>query len=436
MAPKAIKSMNASATNEKADTHSADLRKAKRRRRTCKGFRTARRSKKPHVYIDEMTGAKYCEINVRGSKIVALGTIDTPLDPDDQPDYRANRDIVENAPAFARMKQDALNGRSFSGLVAEFLPNDDGGKPLKIIGGQHRFTAIEQAVAAGVDKLHGIKVYRDLTMDQRFDAQLISNVVIAVSSDLFDRMDETRSGPQLRDWCQSTGLLQAGEDFADRRVRGGAITVRAARTFITNYFAGSSIDAKKFDKVETTPSLSISGTVDEAWAKLKANEPELWDDAKLLAAGKEYAKLINAQRAYYKAKLDKVPVDFPEKATNFAVMAGWAFVAGALRDNASRLKRHYALSDATGKDPLNASALAKGRHKTDQENYRGLGYRTDAKERGRLAELFFLQAETGQSIAKAVIDLAIKKYHAKQAALEVEKALAAAAAKPQGDSED
>lgn len=390
---------------------------------------------RPHVYTDEMTGAKYCEVNVRGSKIVSFGTIDTPLDPDEQPEYRANRDLVENAPAFARMKDDALKGRSFSGLVAEFVPDDPGGKPLKIVGGQHRFTAIEQAVAAGIDKLHGIKVYLDLTMEQRFDAQLISNTVIAVSSDLFDRMDETRSGPHLRDWCQAAGLLQAGEDFADRRVRGGAITVRAARTFIMNYFAGARIDTKKFEKVETTPVLSISGAVDEDWAKLKVDEPELWTDEKLLAAGKEYAKLIAAQRTHYKGKQDKVQVDFPEKATNFAVMAGWAFISGALKDNSPRLKRHFALADTKGKDPLNASALAKGRHKTDQENYRGLGYRTDAKERGRFAELFFLQAETGQSIAKGVIDLAIKKYHAKQAALEFEKAMAAASAMASDDDE-
>jgi hypothetical protein len=83
--------------------------------------------------------------------------------------------------------------------------------------------------------------------------------------------------------------------------------------------------------------------------------------------------------------------------------------------------RHYDLSAAVGKDPLNASALAKGRHKTDPENYRGLGYRTDAKERGRLTELFYAQAEDGSGIAKAKIDVAIAKYHAKQAALEVQK---------------
>ncbi len=70
-------------------------------------------------------------------------------------------------------------------------------------------------------------------------------------------------------------------------------------------------------------------------------------------------------------------------------------------------------------NPLNAAALAKGRHKTDPENYRGLGYRTDPKERGRFVELLYLQAEKGNGIATGQIDLAIKKYHAKQAALEV-----------------
>ena len=68
---------------------------------------------------------------------------------------------------------------------------------------------------------------------------------------------------------------------------------------------------------------------------------------------------------------------------------------------------------------MNAAALAKGKHKTDPDNYRGLGYRSDAKERGRFAELFFLQAERGEGIKKSIVDLAIAKYHAKQAMLEV-----------------
>lgn len=394
-------------------------------------------AKSLHVFTDNRTGARYCECHVRAKKLTALGTTDTPLDPDEQPEYRANRDLVENAPAFTRMKDDANKRRSFSGIVTEFIPGDE--RPLKVIGGQHRFTAVEEAFASGVDELHGVKIYLDLTMEQRFDAQLISNTVIAISRDLFDRMHETRSGPQLRNWCHEAGLLPAGDDFADRRVRGGALTVQAARTFITAYYAGAAVDPKKFATVETTPSLLPTGSEDSVWAQVKADNPNLWEDPKLLRAGKEYARLIAAQRAAFIGKKGKIPVDFPEKAGNLAIMASWAFIAGVLKDNETRLKRHYALANATGKDPLNATALAKGRHKTDPENYRGLGYRIDAKERGRLTELFFLQAEGGDGLAPAIVDLAIKKYYAKQAVLEVQRAEAKAEEKvaesedPQGD---
>src|SRR5208283_491180 len=99
----------------------------------------------------------------------------------------------------------------------------------------------------------------------------------------------------------------------------------------------------------------------------------------------------------------------------------WAYTAGLLSDNPIRLDRHYGLSQKTGRDPLNSSALAKGSHKTDPENYRGLGTRTDAKERGRLVELFFLQADKGDGISPALVQVAIAKYHAKQGQLEVLK---------------
>jgi hypothetical protein len=139
-----------------------------------------------------------------------------------------------------------------------------------------------------------------------------------------------------------------------------------------------------------------------------------------LDAGKEFSRLVEAQRNAFSGK--RANVDFAEKALNVAVMSAWAYVAGLLHSNDVRRKRHYGLADATGKDPLNAAALAKGQHKTDPENYRGLGYRTDPKERGRFVELFCLQAEKGSGINSSVIDLAIKKYHAKQATLEVVKA--------------
>lgn len=372
------------------------------------------------IITDERTGARYSDCHVRGSKFVEFATPDAPLDPDEQGDYRANRDVVSNAPAFARMKSDAKARRSFSGIVAEYSHEKPITKPLLIIGGQHRYHAIKEALESGVDEWHGLKIYLDLTTEQRLDAQLISNTVIAISSDLFDRMHETVSGPQLRDWCQSVGLLEPSEDFADRKSR-GAVTVQTARTFIASYYAGTKVPSEEFDRKETLPPISVTGQHDALWDDVKAAQPNLWTDSELKRAGQEFARLAAAQRKAFEGKKPKPPVDYPEKASNMALMTAWAFVAGVLRTNTVRLQRHYALADATGQDPLNVSALVKGRHKTDSDQYRGLGYRTDAKERGRFAELFFLQAEDGSGITKGNINVGIMKYHAKQAQLEVEK---------------
>lgn len=373
-----------------------------------------------HIFVDARTNARYCECHLQAEKVVALGTSDVPLDPDEQPDYRANREIVEDHVAFEQMKEDARARRTFSNIVAEFTTSFNPDHPLKIIGGQHRFQAIQEALEAGIDELHGLKVYFALTADQRFDVQLISNTNIAASTDLFDRMHETLAGPHLRKWCQACDLLDAGTDFADKRRRGQAITVRAARTFIVNYFRGKAVDATRFDAAETTPIVCRTGEPDQNWEQLRTKQPELWKDKKLLEAGKEFARLVESQRNAFTGK--RANVDYAEKALNVAVMSAWAYVVGLLHSNDVRRKRHFGLADATGRDPLNASVLAKGRHKTDPENYRGLGYRTDPKERGRFVELFYLQAEKGSGINSGLIDLAIKKYHAKQAALEVVKA--------------
>ena len=73
--------------------------------------------------------------------------------------------------------------------------------------------------------------------------------------------------------------------------------------------------------------------------------------------------------------------------------------------------------------------LAKGRRKTDPDTYRGLGYRTDAKERGRLVELFYLQADSGEGITPSAIDIAIQEYHIKLLRIEAEKTKEKAKAK-------
>jgi hypothetical protein len=343
------------------------------------------------VIVDARTRARYCECHITAEKMIELGTIDVPLDPDEQADYRANREIVEDHVAYQRMRDDAKERRTFSNIVAEFNTTFDFEHPLKIIGGQHRFNAIKEALEEdSINERQGIKVYFALNPEQRLDVQLISNTNIAASSDLFDRMQETLAGPQLRNWCQECGLLDENRDFADRRQLGSALTVRAARTFILNYFKGKGVKAPVFDKTSTTPVMAKTGVIDPDWVKLKELGGKLWLDKKLKVAGKEFAALVQAQRAAFAGKKN---LDFEEKALNFAVMSAWAYVAGILHENPQRPNRHFVLKNATGKDPLNATALAKGRHKTDAENYRGLGYRTDAKERGRLVELFFLQAE-------------------------------------------
>ena len=67
--------------------------------------------------------------------------------------------------------------------------------------------AIETALEGGIDEYHGFKIFFGLNTEQRLDVQLISNTNISVSNDLLDRMFETVKGPELRTWCQETGIL-------------------------------------------------------------------------------------------------------------------------------------------------------------------------------------------------------------------------------------
>lgn len=343
-----------------------------------------------------------------------------PLDLEKQAEYRANRDMITIKPAFKKMQEDAANGRTFSNIVAEYNKKFEPEKPLKIIGGQHRFQAIMEALGKGVDKRHGIKLYFDLPKSQRLDVQLISNTAIAVSPDLYDRMQETMRGPELRDWCQSVGLLKKGQDFADKHQRGGRISVQLARLFILNYYLGKSLNSKSFPSSALIPTVPKKGGEAVEWENLLNMHPEFYNDEGLKEAAKEFAALAKAQRDYKGTTTRKA--DDKEKAFNIAVMSAWAFIAGVLQSNGKRLKRHFSLKSKKGGDPLRSNTLATGKHRTDPDNYRGLGYRTDAKERGRFAELFFYQAENGSGISVKSVKVAIANFHAKQANIEAEDA--------------
>lgn len=380
--------------------------------------------KEIYVITDYCTNTYYVEVHVPAESIINYSTIDVPIDPEDQGDYRANRDVVEDHAAFYKMKEDAKNGRTFSNIVAEYDYSYKKETPIKIIGGQHRFKAIQEAMNENeVNCHHGLKLYFDLESEQRLDVQLISNTNIDVSSDLLDRMFETLRGPELRDWCQKVGLLEKGQDFADKKSRSNQITVRMARSFIMSYFNGvkEKDNVEKFSELRSDTVIAKTGSIDHAWEELKQTESDLWENKKLAKAAKEFALLHKNQKSHFE-KEPSTSYESINKVLNYAIISSWAYVAGLLQKNKIRLTRHFEIKEIVKTDPINARALQSGRHKTDPDNYRGLGSRTDAKERGRLVEVFFIQAEKGSGITKQVVDFGIKQYQAKLAVLEVKEA--------------
>ncbi len=376
-----------------------------------------------YVFADEKTGAYYTECHMFASNLLKLCTIDVPLDPDEQEEYRANREIVSDNVAFDQMKIDAKEKRTFSNIVAEYDISHIPRYPIKIIGGQHRYIAIKEAHSKVINAHHGLKIYFDLTKDQRLDVQLISNTNIAVSADLYDRLQETATGPELRKWCQGVSFLDAGKDFSAKRERGSAINVRSVRSFILSYYSGKSVEpSQNFENTDTTPPVCRTGRPDPDWEHLRKGNSDMWADEGLRKAAEEFVLLDQSQlttiEKMYKQD-HKIPLVYVGKALTFSVMTAWAYVAGILQNNQVRLQRHYDLRNTTTeRDPLNAAAMADGRHKSDPSNYRGLGTRSDTKERGRCVELFYLQAEKGTGITPAIVDAAIKRHFAKQAKLE------------------
>lgn len=83
------------------------------------------------IFEDSKTKALYCECHIYAEKIITLGTIDSPLDSENQSEYRANRDVVEDNTAFIQMKEDAKQKRSFSNIVAEYVTTFDEEHPLE-----------------------------------------------------------------------------------------------------------------------------------------------------------------------------------------------------------------------------------------------------------------------------------------------------------------
>jgi len=375
------------------------------------------------LYFDEKSGAYYLMCHLDGRVLAQHCDSEASLDADEDDEiYKLNREITEDQAAYKLMEEDALNGRSFEDLVLEYDTSYHTTKPLKVYGGQHRLRAITKAERKKGSMLHGVRVYFDLSREQKVEIATVSNTSIAVPNDLLDRMREQLLGSELRDWCQTVGLLDMGVDFADRRSP-DTPTVRIARTLLVNFYLG--MDATQLDDFHQ-PIICKSGGIDEEYLRVRSRIN--WSDGGLKEMGKQFARLHKLQRESVLNRQEDNYAEFTRKALSLSVVAGWAYAAGLFQRDQGLLNTHYLIPESTSppEDPLNAKALSLARLKgTDPDTYRGLGTRSSPKELGRMLEVFLVLATKAskKKITKELANAAIQSYEAKRAVYEADKVL-------------
>lgn len=375
----------------------------------------------PYVlFKDEKAGCYFIECHIRSGAISEFIDFDASTDFEEQEDYRINREMVVNHPAFIQMQEDARGGRQFADIVVEWNADYRPDQPLKLLGGQHRCESIKLAQDIQPNRYHHFRVYFGLSKDQRVEVARITNTSIAISNDLLDRMQENLLGPELREWCQEVGLLHAGQDFADRRTRVGVINVRLARTIIVNYLQGKEFNGDMAEVHE--PYYCKAGPeVDKVYLHKRSQYPNLWNDTAFRKMGRKLARLHEKQNEASKDDDElRTKSEFRNKVITPAVLSAWTYVSGLLQKDAESLDAHYELPDdkLPSSDPLNALAMSRAKSKTDQANYRGLGARTDQRERGRLVEVFLIHSEPmyrKSGLPVKLLSAAIARYEVKVA---------------------
>ena len=377
---------------------------------------------KLYLCFDEKSKAFYVTCHLEGTILTQNCDTEASIDGgEDDEIYKLNREITEDQAAYIAMENDALEGRSFEDLVLEFDTSYRAKKPLKVYGGQHRLRAITKAVPTKGDTLHGVRVYFSLSREQKVEIATVNNTAIAVPNDLLDRMREQLLGSELRDWCQKVGLLEEGQDFADRRSP-DTPTVRIARTLLVNFYFGK--DAGKIEGFHQ-PILCKSGGIDENYMKMRTRVD--WKDSSLLEMGKQFARLHKLQRETVLERDEYRIAEFARKALSLSVVASWAYAAGLFQMHTKYLQILYSIPSnvVPPEDPLNAKALSLARHKgSDPDTYRGLGARSGPKELGRMLEVFLVLATKDKKrISKEIANAAIQSYEAKRATHEADKVL-------------
>lgn len=135
--------------------------------------------------FDKKSQAFYITCHILGKVLTNKSDLEACLEPgEDDEIYKLNREITEDKPAYLGMENDAIAGRSFEDIVIEYDKTYKSNKPFKIYGGQHRIVAISKALEQGTNEFHGIRVYFNLTKNQKIEIATINNTSIAVSNDL------------------------------------------------------------------------------------------------------------------------------------------------------------------------------------------------------------------------------------------------------------
>jgi len=371
------------------------------------------------VLHDKKSDAFYVECHIFAKELLSKMDTDAVIDPDYQEEFRANRQLQPNNIFFKKMLTDASEGRQFSDIVIEYADYPPSNKPLKVLGGQHRGKAIEES---GQNRVHGIRVYFDLTKDKRVELYIASNSNIQVPSDLLDRLDETSLEPpnKLRDWCYAVEIMKAGQDFNERRSAEEEVapTVRMMRTFIINFYEGKKYRGSIDEDAHTPVLAETAGEEDSRYIKF-FKEEDFSKDETLMEAGKAFVKLHKKQFGTIQKMNIHSKKEFRIKAYNLALIAAWAFAVGVLQKDKKRLEKLYKLPDlASENDSLNAEAMQKARHSLIDQNtsYRGLGTRTDENDRGRLLQLFIEYSNSEKPrVTLDMCNAAIEIYHSNKA---------------------
>jgi hypothetical protein len=371
------------------------------------------------IFQDGANGAYNAKFSLLASTAKQVCDLDAKLDFSQSESYRANRTLLKQNLTYKKMMADAKQGREFNDIIVEYTTVYTPEKPLKVWGGQHRISALSEA-ADQINRYHGFRIYFDLTKKQRNEVAFISNTNIAVSNDTFDRMiEEAEYGNKLRQWARNAGLLDAGEDFPDSGAKSDKITVKKARSFIVNFYLaqeqGKGLAALELDQRVYEPYLCKSGSdiVDPEYARLMNSRDILKDEA-LLDAGKAFFKLHRAQVSAARKEKALARKAFRNKALIESVLCGWSYVAGLLQSHSDRLANHYQLPKTDAKkgvpDPLSANEMSRYKHELDRETYRGIGARSDIKDRQRVAQLFLAKsAKSDVVLTKTFIDKVVSQ---------------------------